>query len=118
MMRLRELRKQKGLTTVQLAKMVGCSNPTITHYERGDRKPDTDMLKKLADVFGVSVDYLLGREEKSPAAQDAQPGVKIPDSIKKVQLAFFEGLDGLSEESVQDVLKYIEYVKAKEKEEK
>lgn len=63
MNRLRELRKEKGLTTTELGEIIGCSNPTITNYERGYRKPDPETLLKLADYFGVSVDYLLGRDE-------------------------------------------------------
>lgn len=116
MERLRELRKQHGLTTTALANIVGCSNPTITHYEKGDRKPDPEMLKKLADYFGVSVDYLLGRNEKSSPAE--QESVKIPDALKPYQFAFFEGMDGLSEESVKDILKYVQFTREKEKQEK
>lgn len=70
MQKLRELRKAKGLTTTELGKIIGCSNPTITNYELGNRKPDPDTLKKLADYFEVSVDYLLGRKEKSPVLKD------------------------------------------------
>lgn len=65
MERLKDLRTEKGLTTSALGKIVGCSNPTITHYERGDREPSLEMLCKLADLFGVSVDYLIGHEKKS-----------------------------------------------------
>lgn len=65
MERLKDLRTEKGLTTSALGKIVGCSNPTITHYERGDREPSLEMLCKLADFFGVSVDYLIGHEKKS-----------------------------------------------------
>ncbi len=68
MNRLRELRKEKGLTTTELGEIIGCSNPTITNYERGYRKPDPEMLIKLADFFGVTVDYLLGREDEAPAS--------------------------------------------------
>lgn len=77
MEKLRELRKARRLTTTELANIVGCSNPTITHYERGDRKPDPDMLKKFADYFGVSIDYLLGRENPTPSSSNTS-GVKIP----------------------------------------
>lgn len=62
MKRLRELRKQNDLTTTELGKILGCSNQSITHYEHGERKPDPEMLIKIADFFGVSVDYLLGRD--------------------------------------------------------
>lgn len=68
MNKIKELRKAQGLTTTQLGVAVGCSNPTITHYEKGDRNPDPTMLIKLADFFGVTVDYLLGREEQGQGA--------------------------------------------------
>lgn len=62
MVKLKELRLEKNLTTTELGKIIGCSNPTITHYERGDREPSLEMLCKLADFFECSVDYLIGHE--------------------------------------------------------
>lgn len=60
MKNLKKLRLSQNLTTTELGKIIGCSNPTITHYERGDREPSIDMLCKLADFFDVTVDYLIG----------------------------------------------------------
>lgn len=65
MNRLKELRKQKGLTLVELAKEVNLANNTLSRYERGAREPNISMLIKLADFFNVSIDYLIGREPKS-----------------------------------------------------
>lgn len=65
MNRLKELRKQKGLTLVELGKEVNLANNTLSRYERGIREPNISMLIKLADYFNVSVDYLIGREPKS-----------------------------------------------------
>lgn len=65
MNRIKELRKKEKLTTTALGKAVGCSNQAITNYELGNRKPDPDMLIKLADYFDVSIDYLLGRQQPS-----------------------------------------------------
>lgn len=59
--RIRRLRKEANLTQVQLGKLLDCSSSTISLYEGGQRSPDTHMLIRLADVFDVSVDYLLGR---------------------------------------------------------
>ena len=59
--RIRRLRQKADLTQVQLGKLLGCSSSTISLYEGGQRSPDTSMLVRLADVFDVSVDYLLGR---------------------------------------------------------
>lgn len=79
MKRLKELRNQKGLTTSELANIIGCSNPTITHYERGEREPSLSTLIKLADYFQVSVDYLIGHDNaimKRPYSEIAENFIK------------------------------------------
>ena len=63
--RIRRLRKEAKLTQAQLGKLLDCSGSTISLYEGGQRSPDTLMLVRLADVFEVSVDYLLGRDTPS-----------------------------------------------------
>lgn len=71
MNRLKELRKQKGLTLVELGEEVNLANNTLSQYERGIREPNISTLIKLADFFSVSVDYLIGREgKKKPKAED------------------------------------------------
>ena len=67
---LKELRKKKGLTQVQFAEIFNISKGTIAMWEINRRQPDKDTLSALADYFKVSVDYLLGREEKSPVLMD------------------------------------------------
>lgn len=68
---LRELREKRGLTLEQVAEGVGLRNQYISNYELGKRRPDYDTLCKLADYFGVSVDYLLGREwENEPSGKN------------------------------------------------
>lgn len=58
---VRELRERKGLTQKQLAKMIGISSGCLSKYETGKTLPDPDTLIKFADVFNVSVDYIIGR---------------------------------------------------------
>ncbi|MBQ8683731.1 MAG: helix-turn-helix domain-containing protein [Clostridia bacterium] len=65
---LRELRKRRGLTQQMLAEQLGISFSTVSMYERGNRCPDMEMLGRIADFFGVSVDYLHGKAV-SPAAE-------------------------------------------------
>lgn len=62
--KLKELRKKKGITQTDFAKEFNISIGTIGNWETGNREPDYEMLQKIADYFDVSVDYLLGREEK------------------------------------------------------
>lgn len=47
----------------QLGTMVGASEASISQYETGKHQPDNDMMLKIADALGVSLDYLMGRSE-------------------------------------------------------
>ncbi len=67
-MNIQELRELHGISQTELAKQLGVVRSTICQYEKGNRQPDTATLLKLADFFGVSVDYLLGRNE-APSVQ-------------------------------------------------
>ena len=58
--RIRAARQALGLTVEQLAKYIGVTKRTITRYESGQSTPDTYAIKKLACVFDLSSDYLLG----------------------------------------------------------
>ena len=67
MLRVRELREAKGIQQKELAIDLGVSQPTVSDWESGRKVPSAKSTAKLADNFGVSVDYLLGREnEKKP----------------------------------------------------
>lgn len=77
--RLTSLRKERKLLQADVANKVGIARATYGAYEQGSRQPDFETLEKLADFFGVSVDYLLGRtnisaltpQEKDEAAFQA-----------------------------------------------
>lgn len=71
---LNELRKKRGILQKEIAKELKISQQAYANYENGKRQPDIEMLSKIADYFGVSVDYLLGRTETMPKTK----GVKIP----------------------------------------
>ncbi|WP_312097162.1 helix-turn-helix transcriptional regulator [Niallia sp.] len=61
--RLRYLRKSAKISQQTLGDAMNVTKVSISGYETGNRKPDTDTLQKLADYFEVSTDYLLGRSE-------------------------------------------------------
>ncbi|MDE7406441.1 MAG: helix-turn-helix domain-containing protein [Clostridiales bacterium] len=63
MNRLKELRREKKLKQVDVATVIGMSMQALSNYENGLREPDFTTLNKLAEYFGVSVDYLLGRTD-------------------------------------------------------
>lgn len=66
---LKYLRERKGITQRELSDFLNLTPKAISFYELGQRDIPNDVLKKLADYFHVSTDYILGREEKqSPFA--------------------------------------------------
>lgn len=67
--RIQNLRKKTGLTQAQLAEKIDISHTQMARYEIKGVQPPADVLKKLADVFGVTVDYLINgdTEEKAKA---------------------------------------------------
>ena len=58
-MRLKELRIEKGLTQREVADAIYCTPSAYARYEREDREPKIDALKRLSKFYGVSVDYII-----------------------------------------------------------
>lgn len=77
MNKIRELRKQNKLTQTDLAVICNTTTSNISGWELGKWQPDNEALLKLADFFGVSVDYLLEREEQKNLV--AYPNHEITD---------------------------------------
>lgn len=81
--RIAELREQRGWTQEELATSVGITRAALSHYENR-RKPDFETLTRLADLFDVSIDYLIGRTtlEKSvldPEVRSFVDGLELSD---------------------------------------
>ncbi len=62
-MRLKELRKKRGISQLRLAMELGMNQNSISRYESGEREADYQTLIRLADYFNVSIDYLLERTD-------------------------------------------------------
>lgn len=60
---IRELRKEKKMSQSELGKFIGVSQTTVTAWETGRAEPSSTFVSKLADLFNVSTDYLLGRSD-------------------------------------------------------
>ena len=61
--RIRALRKEGSLSQVALAEKIDSNQKQVSKWERNQIEPNIDMLKRLADYFEVSVDYLIGRTD-------------------------------------------------------
>lgn len=61
--RIKDLRNEKGLTQEELGNLISRAKQTVSGYESGDISPNNKMVLKLADIFGVSYDYITGRTD-------------------------------------------------------
>lgn len=83
--RLTVLLDENNMTQTQLAQKIGTSNVTICRYLTGERTPRIDVLTKIAYVFNVSLDYLLGlSEDKKVKNSDENYDLDIAMSIGKL----------------------------------
>lgn len=60
-MRLKEIRRAKGISQIKMAMDLNTNQNTISRYETGEREPCINELIRIADYFNISVDYLLER---------------------------------------------------------
>jgi len=110
--RLKDLRKSKGLSQVELAKRIGMSKSTIGAYETGDITPSLEALNVLADFFNVNINYLLGNEDGStyyldPESAELAKEIANRDDFKVV----FDALRDIPPEDMQVVIRMIEGLK-------
>ena len=96
--RLVELRKEHKLSQEALAEKLGLSRQSISKWERAEASPDTDNLIALAEVYGITLDELLGNNEQKEGKQETQPQsenkdlsakqIKGKQNLKKAPLLF------------------------------
>jgi transcriptional regulator with XRE-family HTH domain len=68
--RIATLRDKRAWTQEELSKRLGISRAALSHYEKNRREPDFEILTKLADIFQVSIDYLVGRTNHTHSQLD------------------------------------------------
>ena len=83
-MRLKELRKQNDVKQSTLAQFLGVNQATVSSWENGTRQLGTYDAQRLADYFGVSVDYLLGRTDESAHTHAHVKGLYPLDAYVKI----------------------------------
>ncbi|WP_018931330.1 helix-turn-helix domain-containing protein [Gracilibacillus lacisalsi] len=102
--RLKQCREKNDLRQNEVAKKIGVRNNTLSSYESGKRTPDYETLNKLADLYDVSIDYLINGSSRKKEAESEN--------------LFFFDMEGLTEEEIDDIKRHIDYVKWKAKQER
>ena len=106
MNRLRFLRTEKGESLEKIAKYLNVTIQTISNYENEKRDMTPDTILKLAEYFGVSTDYLLGKTDIRNIEED-------------FKFAYHKETEGLSEDEIKEALEFYKMVKnSKNKEDK
>ena len=123
--RLKQLRKEKGLTQAQVSNALGIKLNTYSHMEIEGKRVDMDMLQKISKLFLVSVDSLLGEEKKKKylgeidnssltlALRDYdsplnEPAPNLMKDLKAVEQDMILAFRMMSDEDKTKVSKYIE----------
>lgn len=115
--RFSALCKDRGETPNSVAKIIGASSGSVTAWKRG-ADPRNATLAKIADYFGVTTDYLLGKESKKAPATEGER-TKKNDVLDEVDIAFygdFKELDEDQKETVRDMVRVMRERRAKKQE--
>lgn len=116
MNRIKECRLQRGLSQKFVSVSLGVAQPTVWGWENDKNQPSPDNYKKLADLFGVSVDYLVGREDApaepvKPTELEIKKEAPLP-TPSEIDSALEALADPLTPEEVQQVLAFIAGMRA------
>ena len=102
MNRLKEVRLNAGLSQKQVAKTIGVAAPTVSQWESGIANPTNKNLVKLAQLYGVSTDYLLSQETKKEPAPRINPKAQV----------LIEKLSTMTPEEIQTLERTVDFVLA------
>ncbi len=107
--RFSQLCEQNNTKPNPVGKLIGISSGIITKWKTTDSIPNGETLRKIADYFNVSTDYLLGRTDDPNSLES------LDEQLTGVEFALYGEVKEMTEEEKQDVLDYIRYKKSKKK---
>lgn len=119
--RIRELRLANELTQKELSDYLGLTPKMISFYELEQRVPPSDIILKLAEKFQVSTDYLLGNTNEKTISNSGYyhdpEVVSIANEMKENPdiRVLFDATRGLKKESIEEVRRFVEFQKARER---
>ena len=99
MMKIRELRRERGITLKELGKTIGVAESTMSLYETQKRQPDYETLLKLVEYFDCSLDYILGRSS-SRGSLDLIPPYKNKEATPEEWPEFSDEIMEMAREIV------------------
>nr|WP_259547985.1 helix-turn-helix domain-containing protein [Heyndrickxia oleronia] len=110
--RLKKEREKRNWSQITVAKKIGITNAVLSNYERDVRDPDTETLRKFAELYEVSSDYLLGRKEDPTYTnkdEEFEAFINDPDLQR-----WYKELPSSKEEDLRKLRKMWEIIKSEE----
>ncbi len=104
--KIKELRTSAGYTQIEVSRRLNIQRQTYCNYESGLRTPPLEIIAALADLYDVSVDYLI-RGEDAPAKSPAEPLASLPKSARRLLADFF----ALPEDTQREILEFVHFKK-------
>lgn len=112
--RFKQLCEQKGVSCNKAALEIGLSNATPTKWKKTGATPVGDTLDKIAAYFGVSTDFLLGKESKKAPTTSGERSV----SDDQLKFALWGDCEDISDDDLADVRRYAAFVRERKKDKK
>jgi transcriptional regulator with XRE-family HTH domain len=97
---LKKLRVDHNMTRQEVAKKLGISAQAYGNYENGRRDPSIDALKKIAELYNVSIDFIVGNSQ---------------DKVQEGNNVLLLNTDGLTQANIQEIKQYINFLRYKSK---
>lgn len=104
-MNIKDIRMRRNLSQAQVAKALGVSSVVYSRYESGTRQPSIDIILQLADILGVTLDYLLGRQDIEDSTLSDYEVSLLMASRKADERAKQDALNMLITHAVEDTKK-------------
>lgn len=106
--------EKKNIPPTRVALDIGLSKAAVTRWKQTESTPNGDVLSKLADYLGCSVDYLLGRDAPAEAKKDdSTEALPSADKLTPSQQKLVDYASDLTNEELKETLDFIGYLKAK-----
>jgi len=123
--RLKKLRKKNKVTLEELAREIDITKTTISRYENEKRVPKMDTVKKIADYFNVTTDYLIGNTDEKKSADKIKKAIaKDPELVSfwdeiaqrdELKLLFKQTKD-LEPKTIKQIIRIIKAIEEEEEE--
>ncbi|WP_124065720.1 helix-turn-helix transcriptional regulator [Clostridium sp. E02] len=101
-----KLLETRGVKAADVCRGTGLPSSLFSEWKRGKSTPKADKMKKIADYFGITVDYLMTGEKSKDYTTEL--------SAVETLAAHFDG-EELSEEEMEEIMSYVEFVKSRRK---